>query len=354
MTAADGSDPRSATSARSPRCRSAGTRRSRPAVAWGERFGARPAAARHARRACRGRRRGDGRSRDAHSVAPSSAALADADRRRGCSPRWAGRPPTSTRRSRRASPTPARTTPCSPPPRRGGSPGSTTTSTALGALMAARDWTTIQLVHREGPDRFHARNPFPPGGVVEDPATGAAAAAFGGYLRELGAVAAPATVTIHQGDRARAAEPAHGRRSPRATAASASPGRPCRSGLTSTAAGWGGGDARVGVGSAQYAAPSETTVRKPRRRLTVSAQSSPRTRTGRKRSRDRRPDDAPLLPTQPPLTFAVTAAPRRRRAAPAARVPRAAESPPPHSAAARRPSARRSPGTSRRARRPRA
>jgi PhzF family phenazine biosynthesis protein len=69
----------------------------------------------------------------------------------------------------------------------------------LGALMAARDWTTIQLVHREGPDRFRSRNPFPPGGVVEDPATGAAAAAFGGYLRELGLVGPPATVTIDQG-----------------------------------------------------------------------------------------------------------------------------------------------------------
>jgi PhzF family phenazine biosynthesis protein len=69
----------------------------------------------------------------------------------------------------------------------------------LGALMAARDWTTIQLVHREGPDRFRSRNPFPPGGVVEDPATGAAAAAFGGYLRELGAVSVPAAVTIDQG-----------------------------------------------------------------------------------------------------------------------------------------------------------
>ena len=31
---------------------------------------------------------------------------------------------------------------------------------------------------------FHARNPFPVGGVVEDPATGAAAAAFGAYLRD--------------------------------------------------------------------------------------------------------------------------------------------------------------------------
>ena len=32
---------------------------------------------------------------------------------------------------------------------------------------------------------YHARNPFPVGGVVEDPATGAAAAAFGAYLREI-------------------------------------------------------------------------------------------------------------------------------------------------------------------------
>src|SRR5215212_8439518 len=69
----------------------------------------------------------------------------------------------------------------------------------LGTLMAARDWTTVQLVYREGPAAFRARNPFPPGGVVEDPATGAAAAAFGGYLRELGLVSPPATVTIDQG-----------------------------------------------------------------------------------------------------------------------------------------------------------
>ena len=69
----------------------------------------------------------------------------------------------------------------------------------LKALMAARDWTTLQLVHREAPGAFRARNPFPPGGVVEDPATGAAAAALGGYLRELGLVKAPARVTISQG-----------------------------------------------------------------------------------------------------------------------------------------------------------
>lgn len=70
----------------------------------------------------------------------------------------------------------------------------------LASLMAAHDWTTVDLVHRASADVFHARNPFPPGGVVEDPATGAAAAAFGGYLRELGVVTPPATIRIHQGD----------------------------------------------------------------------------------------------------------------------------------------------------------
>ncbi|MFE6620270.1 PhzF family phenazine biosynthesis protein [Streptomyces sp. NPDC057740] len=70
---------------------------------------------------------------------------------------------------------------------------------ALGALMAREDWTTVDLVWRESATVFHARNPFPPGGVVEDPATGAAAAAFGGYLRELRLLTPPATLTIHQG-----------------------------------------------------------------------------------------------------------------------------------------------------------
>ena len=48
--------------------------------------------------------------------------------------------------------------------------------------MLANDLTTVDLVHREDEHTFHARNPFPVGGVVEDPATGAAAAAFGAYL----------------------------------------------------------------------------------------------------------------------------------------------------------------------------
>jgi len=71
---------------------------------------------------------------------------------------------------------------------------------ALKALMLARDWTTIQLVWRESPASFHVRDPFPVGGVYEDPATGAAAAALGGYLRELGLVSPPATLHLAQGD----------------------------------------------------------------------------------------------------------------------------------------------------------
>lgn len=38
------------------------------------------------------------------------------------------------------------------------------------------------------------------GGVVEDPATGAAAAAFGAYLRDTGVVVPPCTITIIQGE----------------------------------------------------------------------------------------------------------------------------------------------------------
>jgi PhzF family phenazine biosynthesis protein len=70
----------------------------------------------------------------------------------------------------------------------------------LDALMAEQDWTTMQLIQRERDDLFHARDPFPPGGVVEDPATGAAAAALGGYLRALGLVPTSGQIRIHQGD----------------------------------------------------------------------------------------------------------------------------------------------------------
>jgi PhzF family phenazine biosynthesis protein len=54
------------------------------------------------------------------------------------------------------------------------------------SLMAGKGIGTVSLVQAETPQRFHARNPFPVGGVYEDPATGAAAAAFAGYLRDLG------------------------------------------------------------------------------------------------------------------------------------------------------------------------
>ncbi len=70
----------------------------------------------------------------------------------------------------------------------------------LKALMLREGLTTLQLIWREGPNVFHSRNPFPVGGVVEDPATGAAAAALGGYLRGAGLIACPASLRIHQGD----------------------------------------------------------------------------------------------------------------------------------------------------------
>lgn len=67
------------------------------------------------------------------------------------------------------------------------------------ALMLEHDLTTIQLVWRERTDRFRARDPFAVGGVVEDPATGAAAAALGAYLRDRGEITAPASFEIVQG-----------------------------------------------------------------------------------------------------------------------------------------------------------
>ncbi len=53
-------------------------------------------------------------------------------------------------------------------------------------FMTANGIVTVSLVHAETNTLFHARNPFAAGGVYEDPATGAAAAAFAGYLRDLG------------------------------------------------------------------------------------------------------------------------------------------------------------------------
>jgi PhzF family phenazine biosynthesis protein len=53
-------------------------------------------------------------------------------------------------------------------------------------LMEKACIVTVTLVTVENPQLFHVRNAFAAGGVVEDPATGAAAAAFAGYLRDLG------------------------------------------------------------------------------------------------------------------------------------------------------------------------
>ncbi len=71
---------------------------------------------------------------------------------------------------------------------------------ALKTLMLGHDLTTLQLVWREREDLFHARDPFPVGGVVEDPATGAAAAALGGYLRAARLLRVPGMFRIRQGE----------------------------------------------------------------------------------------------------------------------------------------------------------
>ena len=70
----------------------------------------------------------------------------------------------------------------------------------LKALMLHEDLTTLQLVWRESSEIFHSRNPFPIGGIIEDPATGAAAAALGGYLRNAKLIEVPATILIRQGE----------------------------------------------------------------------------------------------------------------------------------------------------------
>lgn len=52
-------------------------------------------------------------------------------------------------------------------------------------LMRKHDLVTVMLVNIESDRSFAVRNAFASGGVLEDPATGAAAAAFAGYLRDL-------------------------------------------------------------------------------------------------------------------------------------------------------------------------
>lgn len=53
-------------------------------------------------------------------------------------------------------------------------------------LMNQAGLVTILFAYAETSRLFHTRNPFASGGVYEDPATGAATAAFAGYLRDIG------------------------------------------------------------------------------------------------------------------------------------------------------------------------
>ena len=53
-------------------------------------------------------------------------------------------------------------------------------------LMNQYGLVTVILAWAETPQRFHTRNPFASGGVLEDPATGAGTAALAGYLRDIG------------------------------------------------------------------------------------------------------------------------------------------------------------------------
>ena len=71
---------------------------------------------------------------------------------------------------------------------------------ALLALQNREGWDgTVPVVHRVAELLFESRNPFPRGGIREDPATGSAAAGLGYYLRAGGHVELPATVTVRQG-----------------------------------------------------------------------------------------------------------------------------------------------------------
>ena len=67
------------------------------------------------------------------------------------------------------------------------------------AVMRQSGLVTIMLAFVEDGRTFVARNAFASGGVREDPATGAAAAAFAGYLRDRG-WARDGRLTIRQGE----------------------------------------------------------------------------------------------------------------------------------------------------------
>ncbi|MGL5009863.1 MAG: PhzF family phenazine biosynthesis protein [Paracoccaceae bacterium] len=70
----------------------------------------------------------------------------------------------------------------------------------LRAVMEAMGLTTISLIWFASPVLVVARNAFPVGGVVEDPATGAAAAALGGLLVDQGWPLPAGRFTVRQGE----------------------------------------------------------------------------------------------------------------------------------------------------------
>lgn len=69
---------------------------------------------------------------------------------------------------------------------------------SLKLIMEDAGLTTINLFFVEDERTVHSRNPFAVGGVYEDPATGAAAAALGGFFRDIGWIE-EGKITIHQG-----------------------------------------------------------------------------------------------------------------------------------------------------------
>ncbi|MCG8491432.1 MAG: PhzF family phenazine biosynthesis protein [Sneathiellales bacterium] len=68
----------------------------------------------------------------------------------------------------------------------------------LKKVMIEAELTTINLYFVQDDKTVHSRNPFASGGVYEDPATGAAAAALGGFFRDIG-WKKEGKIIIHQG-----------------------------------------------------------------------------------------------------------------------------------------------------------
>jgi PhzF family phenazine biosynthesis protein len=66
-------------------------------------------------------------------------------------------------------------------------------------LMREAGWVTVLLGHAHAPQLFSTRNAFAYGGVVEDPATGAATAALAACLRDIGWPHGN-QIEVHQGD----------------------------------------------------------------------------------------------------------------------------------------------------------